>query len=71
MEANARIIKNIKALIDEKGMKQKAVARLCGFNQQQFSNLLNGRMEIKAEYIPAIAMALNVTPNDIFIGKQA
>lgn len=66
MDARAKIVANIRALIKAQGLKQNAVALRSGFKEQEFSNMLNGRKEIKAEYIPAIATALGVTPNDIY-----
>ena len=71
MEVREQIVTNIRAIIQENGMKQKAIAKRSGFGEQDFSNMMNGRKEIKAEYIPAIAAALGVTPNDIFNGKTA
>lgn len=70
MEARSTIIANIKKLLQISGMKQKAIAERSGFSQQEFSNMMNGRKEIKAEYIPAIAKALGVTPNEIY-GKAS
>lgn len=60
------IIKNIRRLINERGMKQVAVAERAGFTAQEFSNLLNGRKVMAAVYIPRIAGALDVTCNDLF-----
>ena len=57
---------NIKKIISEKGYLQKRVAELAGFDQKTFSNMLHGRGTLKAQYIPDIAKALGVTPNDIF-----
>lgn len=65
MSTTEMIIANIKDIIKESGMKQKAVAEKSGFGDKEFSNLLNGRKRIGAEHIPAIANALGVTPNDI------
>lgn len=53
------------------GMKQKAVAKKSGFEGQEFSNMMNGRKAIMAEYIPRIAKALNVTPNEIYESRTA
>ena len=60
----------INTLIAQKGLMQKAVALKAGFSEQQFSDMLNGRKVIRAEYIPLIAKALEVTPNDLFITKE-
>ncbi len=71
MEVREQLVANIRAIIQEKGMKQKAIAKKSGFGEQDFSNMMNGRKEIKAEYIPPIAEALGVTPNEIYGGKTA
>ena len=34
------VISNIKSVISDKGMKQKAVAEKAGFTPQEFSNIL-------------------------------
>jgi transcriptional regulator with XRE-family HTH domain len=60
---------NIKRIIDQKGMKHKAVARLAGYSNPQFSAILCGRKIIKDSDIEAIAKALSVTPNDLFAMK--
>lgn len=64
------IIENIRRLINERGMKQVAVAERAGFTGQEFSNLLNGRKALAAVYIPRIAGALDVTCNDLFAVPQ-
>ena len=60
------IINNIKRIIEEKGMKQVAIAERAGFTASEFSNMLNGRKLLRAEYIPKIANALGVDLNEIF-----
>lgn len=57
---------NIELIIENKGLKKKSVAVKAGYTKQQFSNLINGRKIIKPEDIIKIAMALEVTPNDLF-----
>ena len=56
----------IKSLIAESGMKQKVVAERAGFTEQMMTDMLNGRKVIKAEFVPAICLALGVTPNRLF-----
>ena len=58
---------NIRGTIDAKGMKQVVVAERSGFTEQQFSDMLNGRKIIRAEYIPKIANALGVSVWDLFV----
>ena len=55
------IINNIKRIIEEKGMKQVAIAERAGFTASEFSNMLNGR-----KLLPKIASALGVDLNKIF-----
>lgn len=61
------IVNNIKVLIERRGMKQGVVAARAGFSAQDFSNMLNERRKlIRAEYLPAIADALEADVNDLF-----
>lgn len=62
----ARIASNIRNIIDKNGLKQKFVAEKAGFTESDFSRMLTGNKIIRAEYIPALARALGVTPNDLF-----
>ena len=57
---------NVKAMIKQKGMVQRVVAERSGFTENGFSAMLNGRKTFLADYLPAIAHALDVTPNDLF-----
>lgn len=65
-EMNYNVPKAINRLIEEKGLKQKAVAERSGFTPQGFCDIMNGRKLIKACDIAAIATALGVEPNDLF-----
>ncbi len=61
------IISNIKRIIDEKGMKQGFVAEKAGFTKQEFSNILNERRKLlRVEHLWDIAMALDVSVNDLY-----
>lgn len=60
------VAENTRKIIEEKGMKHRAVAAKAGFSVKQFSALLNDRRTIRDSDIVAIANALNVTPNDLF-----
>ncbi len=71
MSEKEKLVESIRALIQQSGMKQKAVAQRSGLGEQEFSNMMNGRKAIMAEHIPAIAHALGVTPNEIYGGKTA
>lgn len=46
--------------------QQLAIAERAGFTASEFSNMLNGRKLLRAEYIPKIASALGVDLNKIF-----
>lgn len=59
------IAENTKRILSEKGLKQKALAERLGYNEKEFSNMLNGRKIIKGDDILPIANALGVEPNDI------
>lgn len=63
------IVNNIKAIIEEKGMKQVVVATRAGFSPQDFSNMLNERRKlIRIEHIPRIANALGVCVDELYKG---
>ncbi len=62
----SEIAKNVKRLIKEKGMLQKAIATKAGYNIQIFNNMLNGRKKITDYDIISIANALEVEPNELF-----
>lgn len=61
-----KIISNIKNILSEKGLKQGYVAEKSGFTDQQLSNILNFRKQLRVEHIPRIAYGLGVEPNEIF-----
>lgn len=61
----------IREMIAERGLKQSAVAKRAGFTEQQFSDMLNGRKVIRAEYLPRIADALGIINiGDLFVEGQ-
>lgn len=66
MSNNQILIRNIRRVIKEKGMKQCAVAEKAGFSPQTFSSMLNERKIITAEHIPNIAHALEVSVNELY-----
>lgn len=57
---------NVKRIIKSKGYKQGAIAKMAGFSEQAFSNMLNGRKLITDCDVAKIVCALGVTPNEIF-----
>lgn len=64
------VVNNIKKILDEQGMKQKALAIRAGYNEKAFSNMMNGRRLIKADDVLKIANALSVEPNRLFGMQQ-
>lgn len=62
----SQIAENVESIITERGLKKVAVAQKAGFSVQQFSAMLRGRRVIKDTDITAIAIALDVTPNELF-----
>lgn len=63
---NSIIAKNVKQIIERNGYKQCAVARKAGYDEKKFSNMLTGRKIITDTDITNIAIALEVTPNELF-----
>lgn len=68
---NAMLPGNIRRIINEKGLKQGAIAEKVGYSNQQFSDILNGRRLIKPYDIVMIAGALGVAVGDLFEDKEA
>ena len=67
----SEIANNVKAIIKEKGLLQRAVAEKAGYDQKVFNNMLNGRKIITDLDINPIANALGVDPNTIFGYKNS
>lgn len=65
-QLNAPVAARIVQIMEEKGLKQNAVAKRAGFSKQQFSDMLNGRRLIKVSELPILAKALEVSPNALF-----
>lgn len=62
----------VKKVMAIQGLQQKYVAHKAGFSEQQFSDMLNGRKVIRAEYMLPIAEALGVDINCLFAaGKDS
>ncbi len=58
--------KSIKRIINEKGYKQKFIAKKAGYSENTMSNIINNRKKINEDDILKIAAALEVTPNELF-----
>lgn len=65
------VANNIRKVVAQKGMVQKVVAERSGFTEQQFTDMLNGRKIIRADYVPKIAEALNCTLDDLFAADDS
>lgn len=63
------VIPNVRKIIDERGLKQCAVAERAGYTKQQFNAMLTGRRLITDVDICKITSALDVDANELF-GKE-
>lgn len=63
---NSIVAPNIKEIIEDRCLKQIAVAKKAGYSKQQFSAMMNGRKIIKDIDILRIATALDVDVNELF-----
>ena len=68
---NATVPNNVRRILSEKGMKQCVVAERAGLSNQQLSDMLAERKIIKACDIIALAKALGVQVNDLFVAAEA
>lgn len=66
MNNTQTLIFNIRRIIEEKGLKQRAVAEKAGISPNLFSSMLNERKLITAEHIPNIADSLEVSVNELY-----
>lgn len=64
--SNAVVAENIKRIIDERSLKQSAIAKKAGFTTQEFNAMLKGRRLIKAIEMVSIMDVLNVDANTLF-----
>lgn len=62
------IAANVKRLLKEKGYLQGPFAVRAGYKEKEFSNMLHGRKTISDADVWNIACALDVTPNDLYVG---
>lgn len=60
------LARGIEHCIQRKERMKKQVAQDAGFSKQMFSDMLNGRKIIRAEYMPRIAEAIGVDIADIY-----
>jgi len=60
------VVPNIRKIINERGLKQCAVAEKAGYTKQQFNAMLTGRKLITDVDISKIIVALDVDANALF-----
>lgn len=63
---NTPVIPNIRKIINERGLKQCAIAEKAGYSKQQFNAMLTGRKLITDVDILKIIIALDVDANALF-----
>ncbi len=63
---NNVVTSNIRKILDERGLKQCAVAEKAGYTKQQFNAMLNGRKLVTVDDIMAITDVLDVDANALF-----
>lgn len=67
--SNSIVANRLKEVIEEKGLKQSAIAEKSGFTAQEFNDMLNGRRLMRAVDIAAIVNVLEpvgVDANELF-----
>lgn len=64
------VIPNIRKIIDERGLKQCAIAEKAGYSKQQFNAMLTGRRLITDADILKIIIALDVDANTLFMARK-
>ncbi len=62
------LIKNIREIMQKKGLVEWEVAELAEISRVDFDKLLEGGKIITAEYIPRIAKALEVSIDELYGG---
>jgi transcriptional regulator with XRE-family HTH domain len=67
---NEPVASNIERIIKDGALSRPEVARRAGLKPRQLTDMLNGGAYIKAIQILAIAEALRVNVNDLFISED-
>jgi transcriptional regulator with XRE-family HTH domain len=67
---NKRIILKIKALREDRGLKQHELANQIGIGQARLSEYENGVKQPGIEKLPIIAKALGVAIDDLFVSAN-
>lgn len=61
-----RVYEKVRAYMESNGLKQKAVAEMCGISVVTFNAIMNGKRTLYADDLRAVCLALNVSP-ELFI----
>lgn len=67
---NTVVVPNIRRIINERGLKQYAVAERAGYTKQQFNAMLTGRKLITDVDICKITSVLGVDANTLFMARK-
>lgn len=57
---------NVRAAIEDSGMKQKFIAEKAGISEQTLSAIMNGRQKIGADLFFVISEILKITPEELY-----
>ena len=60
------VAEQLKKIIDDRGLKQKKVAEILGYDYRTFNNMLNGYKMITTDDVIIIATKLGVEPNQLY-----
>lgn len=67
---NKKVSRNVKRIINEKGIKQKYIAETLGITQPKLSRMVNGSRKPDPVELYKISKILNVDINDFFKGVE-
>lgn len=70
MTTTKRITSNLKALREERGLKQKFVAEQLGITQNYYSQIENGHRHPQVEHLLKIRELFNVSLDEIFFRDE-
>ena len=70
-ETYQKIIKNLREVIEESGLKQKIVAERTNMKPRQLNDILCFRKRLDPADIPAFCRVLNISPDRLFEGAVA
>lgn len=64
------VYQKVRSYIDEKGLKQIAVAKKSGISKTTFNAIMNGKRTLYADDLRSICLALNVSPETFIETKN-